>query len=183
MTLKVQLCFWAKFSFGSIKLKKLALLNELELLDSAKETRLLQDTECKREEDIISDLFLLRKQEELYWKQRSRLQWLKEGDENTSFFHVVANSRKYRNFIPNITFDGDVLTNPKEIGKAFVARFHQQFGSKRSSRLLIDFRKLLANRNYVDLLQLEIPFSIDLGKDKAPGPDGFPLQFSRQFGS
>lgn len=41
----------------------------------------------------------------------------------------------------------------------------------------------------VDLSQLERPFSLeeikiavfDLGRDKAPGPDGFPLQFFRQF--
>lgn len=45
------------------------------------------------------------------------------------------------------------------------------------------------NKNFVDLSQLERPFLIeevktavfDLGKNKAPGPDGFPLLFFRQF--
>lgn len=33
-------------------------------------------------------------QEEIYWKQKSQLQWLKEGDEKKNFFRGVANGRK-----------------------------------------------------------------------------------------
>lgn len=73
MTLKIQLRLWAKFSFGSTKLKKLALMNELEILDATKEFKPLLATEFKQEEDIRTELFLICKQEELYWKQRSRL--------------------------------------------------------------------------------------------------------------
>ncbi|XP_039127523.1 uncharacterized protein LOC120263623 [Dioscorea cayenensis subsp. rotundata] len=185
MYLRGQLRTWAKFSFGSIKLKKLALLHELDLLDVAKENGVLSAEESNHEVATRSELDQICKQEEIYWRQRSRLQWLKEGDDNTSYFHAVANGRKNRNCIPCIAHNGVTITDPKEIGKAFCERFHQQFGLKRSTRSLIDFRKLLLNRNAMDLSQLERPFTIeevkaavlDLGKDKAPGPDGFPLQF------
>lgn len=71
----------------------------------------------------------------------------------------------------------------------FSNRFKQLFGMKRPTRFRIDFRKLLENKENEDLLQLERPFSLEeikivvfnLGRDKAPGPDGFPLQFFRQF--
>jgi hypothetical protein len=33
---------------------------------------------------------------ELYWRQRSRVQWAELGDRNTSFFRAVASQRKRR---------------------------------------------------------------------------------------
>ena len=33
------------------------------------------------------------KEEEILWRQRSRVHWLKEGDANTSHFHKTANGR------------------------------------------------------------------------------------------
>lgn len=38
-------------------------------------------------------------QEEIYRKQRAKLFWLAEGDENTRFFHAYASARKKTNKI------------------------------------------------------------------------------------
>lgn len=39
------------------------------------------------------------KEEERYWRQRSREQWLREGDKNTTYFHNFVKGRKIRNNI------------------------------------------------------------------------------------
>ncbi|KAL5745800.1 hypothetical protein ACOSP7_026946 [Xanthoceras sorbifolium] len=40
--------------------------------------------------------------EEMYWRQRSRNNWLKDGDRNTRFFHLSASSRCKRNRISGL---------------------------------------------------------------------------------
>ena len=42
--------------------------------------------------------------EEGFLKQKSRVQWLKLGDQNTSFFHKAVKARNARNAIKVITF-------------------------------------------------------------------------------
>lgn len=106
----------------------LALLHDLEELDNNKEACKLTPAEAKHEQEIQEQLSVILKQEEIYWLQRSWLQWLKEGDENTKFFHVVANGHRNRNFIPSIKLNGDTHTDPKEIDKVFSAKFKQFFG-------------------------------------------------------
>lgn len=130
-------------------------------MDILKESRSLLPSELVLEQSLIQSLANISKQEEIYWRQRSRLQWLKEGDGNTKFFHAVANGRKCRNLIPGFNQDGRQISDPKEIGRIFVSRFRQQFGTKRSSRLKMDFRKLLVNKQHVELTELECPFTME----------------------
>jgi hypothetical protein len=42
------------------------------------------------------------KQEEILWRQKSRVQWLKEGEKNTKFFHRSRISRRTQNRILKI---------------------------------------------------------------------------------
>lgn len=43
--------------------------------------------------------------EEIYWEQRARVNWLKHGDRNTTFFHKSATMRKRRNFVKGLEND------------------------------------------------------------------------------
>jgi hypothetical protein len=55
--------------------------------------------EMAKEMKELIDLLL--EQEETHWMQRSRANWLRQGDQNTSFFHNYATARRKNNFIKN----------------------------------------------------------------------------------
>ncbi|KAK8302677.1 hypothetical protein V6Z11_D04G102000 [Gossypium hirsutum] len=59
--------------------------------NSERSTNLLKFACCK--------LGYLYAMDENYWAQRDRIQWLKEGDRNTRYFHVRATGRKKKNSI------------------------------------------------------------------------------------
>ena len=50
----------------------------------------------------------LMEQEEIFWLQRGRANWLRQADRNTSFFHHSATQRKKRNNIKRMQDDSGV---------------------------------------------------------------------------
>ena len=53
--------------------------------------------------------------EEISWRQKSRVLFLKEGDSYTRFFHRMANSNKRNNSIENLMIDGALSSNQDRI--------------------------------------------------------------------
>lgn len=54
------------------------------------------------ERDKLNEILL---HQDLYWKQRAKLFWMKEGDENTKFFHAHASARKKNNRVDFLITD------------------------------------------------------------------------------
>lgn len=44
--------------------------------------------------------------EEIKWRQKSRINWLRKGDNNTKFFHSFANIHKFTNRISSLIIKG-----------------------------------------------------------------------------
>lgn len=108
---------WSKIHFGSVKdqiKKKKELLWKAEEV-SAKGGNYDIVVQLRRDLNVLLD------KENHMWSQRSRAQWLVEGDRNTKFFHGVATQHKRRNFIKGIRDrHGDWVTDEKVVADIFV---------------------------------------------------------------
>ena len=81
--------------------------------------------EYNRREELKSEVVQLAHLGETSWWQKSRVLWLKEEDNNTSFFYRTANSNK-NNYLSSLDVDG-LLYEDKEVIKSQVEHFSQSF--------------------------------------------------------
>ncbi|MDO7987362.1 reverse transcriptase domain-containing protein, partial [Sweet potato little leaf phytoplasma] len=141
---------------------------------------------------IEFELDKLMEEEEIYWKQRSREDWLRWGDKNSKWFHKKASIRRKTNDIIGINkVDGIWSEDPKEIEDTFVSYFENLFRSSNPSPANIDIAlKGLNPRVSQDMnIKLMSPFTKEeiensikqMFPTKAPGPDGFSAIFYQKY--
>ncbi|KAK3033970.1 hypothetical protein RJ639_034134 [Escallonia herrerae] len=72
--------------------------------------------------------------EEWLWHQKSRLQWIKDGDRNTKFFHLSTIIRRRQNSIDFIKDKhGNRISSREEIGTCFTEYFSELYKSSNPS--------------------------------------------------
>ncbi|CAM8968303.1 unnamed protein product [Rhodiola kirilowii] len=127
--------------------------------------------------------------EELFWRQRSRAEWLRYGDRNTAYFHAKASQRKRRNHIDGLKNKrGELCTSDHEIANIvteyFIDIFHSQVNHNEdrwSNDLKIIPKLVTEDMNAM----LTAPFSegevrralFQMHPTKASGLDGFSALF------
>ncbi|GJV12664.1 hypothetical protein Tco_1354205 [Tanacetum coccineum] len=126
--------------------------------------------------------------EERFLKQKAKIQWLKEGDSNSSYFHKVVKSRVSRNRIDVVTSsDGTVFENDL-VHDAFVKHYELFLGQVgETSEFCTDnlFKTCLNDQEALEMVRdvtdKEIKDALfSIGDDKSPGPDGFSAAFFKE---
>ena len=90
---------------------------------------LLSERTLRRRE--LEDLLL---KEEVHWRQKSRVKWIKEGDCNSKFFHRMTNGRRSRKFIKSLISEmGVTLSNIGIISKDIVNFFGKLYSKPKGA--------------------------------------------------
>lgn len=140
----------------------------------------------KLEAKFRRDLDITLEWEEMLWYQKSRVNWIKDGDRNTTFFHLSTIARRWRNKIAAIKDEEGNWIEDKEAVKDHVLSYF--------TNLFRDDQELIDSELPINIFP-EFPLSIwenltrpftrceiemvvmSMGSMKASGSDGFQALF------
>ncbi|KMS65064.1 hypothetical protein BVRB_039810, partial [Beta vulgaris subsp. vulgaris] len=70
-----------------------------------------------------------------FMQQKSKLAWIKDGDENSKAFHNALKARRLQNTIYGVAdIEGRWVVGNEEVNKAFLFYYTQLLGTPRNSR-------------------------------------------------
>ena len=88
-----------------------------------------RDASWAKCEALRHEINILIEKEEIYWKQRSCISWLCEGDRNTKFFHAKASTRKKNLIVSLKEMDGTMIKLQSNIERVIIQHFSTLFQS------------------------------------------------------
>ena len=124
--------------------------------------------------------------EETLWYQKSRIDWLKNGERNTTFFHLSTVIRRWKNKTVAIkNNEGEWIYETELVKEHMVNYFSELFAADdepTSFNIPHDIFPELSSRDWNSLARPFSKLEIDeviktMGALKAPGPDGFQALF------
>ncbi|XP_062099682.1 uncharacterized protein LOC133805517 [Humulus lupulus] len=146
--------------------------------DPLNEQLIEQETAARREYIAVHKSLLS------FLYQKSKLAWIKEGDENTHIFHSSIRARRIRNIIYSIQdMAGNWVENPGAVITAFLNYYQELLGTKLEDRRrvqidIVECGTVLSEEKarflLSDYTNDEVKRTIfGIPSIKAPGPDGY----------
>ncbi|KAI9154184.1 hypothetical protein LWI28_022333 [Acer negundo] len=140
------------------------------------------------EASVHYELDVLLRRQKCFYRDRSRVRWLRDGDWNTSFFHASIKCRKYRNTISALSING-VLSEDRPTIRDHIISYYSNFFSSDVSRVERDLSivddmipSLVTAAENAFLTSVpsaddihDALFAMDVAS--TPGPDGFSVRF------
>eukprot|EP00253_Pinus_taeda_P003585 PITA_03585 len=187
--IKLRLKDWNKTVFGNIFQEKAIIEQKLEQIHKDRAASCRDEETCEQEKELTQQWHNRIKQEESLWKQKSRILWLKEGEQNTKFFHRAAMDYRSANRILELkNSEGEILRNHNEISALLSDHFgrivhepeiNREEAIKEITNAIpksITEEKNWALRRTITMEEVEEAVR-SMPSDKAPGPDGFTINF------
>ena len=87
---------------------------------------------------IKADIEHLASLEEISWRQKSKALFIKEGDNNTRFFHRLANSHRRTNQIRGMEVEGVLYEDDRDVQAQVVEFYKNLYQEPESWRPTID---------------------------------------------
>ncbi|KAK1409429.1 hypothetical protein QVD17_35955 [Tagetes erecta] len=111
------------------------LKDKIESLDRLAESRQLLPNEARDRSRMLKEVMELEEAKLRDLKQKARVKWLREGDENSNFFHGSINSNMCRTRVNGILKNGVWIEEPDMVKKEFFEHFKDRFSDSSNGRI------------------------------------------------
>ena len=129
---------WARHMAGLLKMEKLRLSSIIDELESFSEVRPLSPHELEIKNQCNAEIAGLLREEELKWYQRSKAQFILEGDSNTRYFHSLANGRYRKKRIYSLNQDEGLIEDHEQL-KTYITNYYKNlFGKPEEGNFSMD---------------------------------------------
>lgn len=127
--------------------------------------------------------------QESIMQKKSRVQWLRLGDSNSSYFHACLKNRQAQNTIRKlVNAAGDLLQTPAEVESEIIEFYKDLLGKSAATLPAVNTQIMKEGYNKQQQLALIKPVSCDevklaissINDTKAPGSDGFKVVFYKR---
>uniref|UniRef100_A0A803PLP7 Reverse transcriptase domain-containing protein n=1 Tax=Cannabis sativa TaxID=3483 RepID=A0A803PLP7_CANSA len=180
---------WHISTFGNMKEKIATAQKQVTRLNNQPTRTSILVEDLKKSESILDELL---EQEEQYWQQRSRVDWLSSGDQNTKFFHAYASSRKASNRISSLLdSNGTKITSKDGMSNIITNFFAKLFTATTADQSAIQAVTATIPTSITSEVNasLTVPFTEaevfaalkTMSPDKSPGSDGMSAMFYQNY--
>ena len=135
----------------------LEIKNLVQGIDLLAEFGALSHDDLTRKHNLRAEYLNILRKLEVYSKQRSRIQWLKEGNFNTVFFHKMVNFWRKINNISSLTIDGVHTDSPVIISLAIEIFFKSLYNKPVCQGVSLNWDYLLPDK-ILDPAKLVVTF-------------------------
>jgi hypothetical protein len=157
------------------------------MFEEKEEARDITDEQVIARIESKVELLKILDEEEIHWYRSWQENWLLKGDNNTEFFHRVANGRKRKHTIYSLQDGEMVITGDENLLKHASDYYRDLFGSGSGNAFDLDPELWPKEENVSSHENLELvrPFDMEeikkalfsMEKNKASDPDGYPIEF------
>ncbi|GJV74418.1 hypothetical protein Tco_1506002 [Tanacetum coccineum] len=170
------------------KKRKADILDEMKKWDERAESGLITSEEVDYHDYLLDELHKIDQIDRDILRQKSRIRWAVEGDENSHFFHETIRNNKRKKSLNGLIFNGIWSTDPNMLKREAFDHFKSRFKSNSSLKKVFQNSKF-SSLYFFDILKLDANFSLKEIKEvvwscassKAPGPDGLNFKFIKRY--